>query len=865
MKRRIALLSALMAVGLSVAAVVVPSAPQAASADTGSSCGMATPGTGTYSTSLCFLDMSGYNASQATSAAGQQLSSSLPGGYTASFTLNVSGGQGVSPNTFPTYAGAFLGNGVYTNVPGKPALYAPLGTGTVQTNVKLSALTITDKAGTPVTGFSLVSADAEATDGLSSNPTPESITWTASSAFTSLQPLGNACAGGFTGVGTTTVACVGGGTGATKTGAPIVAANNPTSLQASMTSYNGRQAVAFGFLFESISLTKNVVNGTPGDTFDVSVLDGSGNSEATASTNGGTTATTGTVYLIGSTAGSSFTMRETPAPGNTGSYVQNWACSSTASSSGVMPSLPSGPNVGPSATMTLLPGQAVSCTISNTAQAAPVTLTKKWVNAIPGSTAKLAIAGTAVAGATTATSTAGVGPNPDTANVASATANLGSTVTLSETSGGTAAPYVSTFICTQAGTSWTAVGASFAMPSTAGAVSCVVTNTAVDQSVKVEKSWVIQDRSGTVIGTYSIPSKGSDTGAAVPSGFSAALTLTGQTNPSFGTVHSGYVAGQNVTVGEGTVTVPSGCTVSSQNITAVNGAALPTPAALPYTTTLTTTPSPNSFTVTNTVTCAQTLTLVKKVTFGSLSADSWTLTSTGPDGSLAGPTGTTGAAGATNVPVTPQAAYSLMESSSAAGAENYVPTSAGWVCASPQGSVQISSAAVTVGYGQTVTCTITNTTSRITVLKHIVDPGSGLHANAFGLTVTPPTGLGSAISFPGSETADTANTIEVKPGAAYTLAEQSLSSSTAYLSLGLQRSTDGGATWTDVSGDQITETAGTNIVYRFVSQSVASIMLPLTGGLGLDVIAFWAVGIFLLVGGLIAWQVHRRRRAGYLA
>ncbi|MDR2999155.1 MAG: hypothetical protein LBU78_13670, partial [Microbacterium sp.] len=63
-----------------------------------------------------------------------------------------------------------------------------------------------------------------------------------------------------------------------------------------------------------------------------------------------------------------------------------------------------------------------------------------------------------------------------------------------------------------------------------------------------------------------------------------------------------------------------------------------------------------------------------------------------------------------------------------------------------------------------------------------------------------------------------------------------------------------------VSGDQFTPTAGTTVMYRFVNQAVPALMLPLTGGVGLDVIAYWSIA--LLAAGAVAlfWLLRRRTR-----
>ena len=90
---------------------------------TSASCSFATPGTGTYASTLCWFDLSNYNATTAAVAPGQSMSVALPGGYSISFNLSVTGGP-VHAVAFPTFSGAYLGNsGHYTGVAGKPALY----------------------------------------------------------------------------------------------------------------------------------------------------------------------------------------------------------------------------------------------------------------------------------------------------------------------------------------------------------------------------------------------------------------------------------------------------------------------------------------------------------------------------------------------------------------------------------------------------------------------------------------------------------------------------------------------------------------------------------------------------------------------
>jgi prepilin-type N-terminal cleavage/methylation domain-containing protein len=161
-----------------------------------------TPGTGTYSGSLCFADFSGFKWSSASGSGCQQVSQGLAGTpFTLSFCVHVSGsgtdnGQ-VGAATIPTYydasgpdnSEAYLGNnGFYTGIPGRPALYQcsaapgvavdPLGCptngggGPENTTISFTNIQVTGPSGASATGWQLVTGDAESTD------TGEWIAWT---------------------------------------------------------------------------------------------------------------------------------------------------------------------------------------------------------------------------------------------------------------------------------------------------------------------------------------------------------------------------------------------------------------------------------------------------------------------------------------------------------------------------------------------------------------------------------------------------------------------------------------------------------------------------------------------------------------
>ncbi|WP_150952436.1 LPXTG cell wall anchor domain-containing protein [Microbacterium testaceum] len=258
------------------------------------------------------------------------------------------------------------------------------------------------------------------------------------------------------------------------------------------------------------------------------------------------------------------------------------------------------------------------------------------------------------------------------------------------------------------------------------------------------------------------------------------------------------------------------------------------------------------------------LTLVKAVSFGSAAATDWTLSATAPSGALAGPTGRTGAASATNVAVTPGRAYRLSETGTNAA---YVQVGT-WRCVESTGTeVAVNATSdVTLRTGAAVTCTVTNATATMTLLKDVVSPTSGFQPSTWTVTATPAALTGSTLptqSRVGAAYAagqNAASTFEVRPGHGYTLSEAPTVSGTrlSYQTLRLERLD--GTTWTTVTSRSVTApAAGQNVVYRFVNAPVVRPRLPLTGGMGADA--------FILAGGLlvaltVAGAVILRRRKG---
>ncbi|WP_422391317.1 prealbumin-like fold domain-containing protein [Arthrobacter sp. N1] len=262
------------------------------------------------------------------------------------------------------------------------------------------------------------------------------------------------------------------------------------------------------------------------------------------------------------------------------------------------------------------------------------------------------------------------------------------------------------------------------------------------------------------------------------------------------------------------------------------------------------------------------LTLVKEVTFGSALPTDWTLSATGPAGALPGPSGRSGSGAASNVPVTPGTAYRLAE---AGGPPTYVQTGT-WRCRTPAGAnvTVTASGDVTPAAGAAITCTVTNATAALTILKQVIDPRPGFQAADWKVTATPAALPGATLTTetrPGAEyvaSGNPASTFDVRPGHGYTLSEAAtdLTRKLAYQELRLERLS--GSTWVPVAARTISAPpAGQTAVYRFVNAPVAPTTLPLTGGTSAD--AFYIGGGALLVAALalMAWNSRRRMRGAF--
>jgi len=396
-------------------------------------------------------------------------------------------------------------------------------------------------------------------------------------------------------------------------------------------------------------------------------------------------------------------------------------------------------------------------------------------------------------------------------------------------------------------------------------VSCIVYNQAPlpVATLRVNKTWVVN---GTTF------ANGQQQGA-----LQAALTITGQTSPAFGTVIGGYHEGDSVTIGENISLglLPPGCgtVVPSGDV----GAHVLTAGA-------------NVFAITNTVTCTSTVTLFKRVVneFGPAEpVDSWTLRAFGPGGTEL----FSGVNGVTH-DVTPGTRYLLAESTVAGYGEEIAPNAlivppatGSWHCALRQRDGTLGpeydglNGGVTVQLGQHAECFSNNVAlpGRLTLRKTVT--------NGFGGTATPadwtlsatPTTPGNLLSGHTGDAAITRATIT--PGVGYTLAE---TGPTGYTSSGPSCVITGTTTAVPVFLGVITATIGEDITCTFANVQAApppttppptgppvtaspsgngppgspgTPLLPVTGR---QVGLVAGVGVVLIIAGMMVLVVRRR-------
>jgi uncharacterized repeat protein (TIGR01451 family) len=235
-------------------------------------------------------------------------------------------------------------------------------------------------------------------------------------------------------------------------------------------------------------LQKHWVNGATGDSTTISASGtlGSGTADAVVPVNNtGTTASDDTV-VIPVTAGETVALAET-VPGPTGTYTTTLVCdqgtltpgSSALTGSVTVPSPQHGD---------------ITCTFTNARTSTTLTVFKDWVNGAANDQAGLSITGrgpdisTQPTSSATAIAPGGTATSPQTA---SATIFSGQTITVTETvppaGQNNTGSYTSTLSCDNSTTGTTS--GSFTVPSSPVPVTCRFTNTRIQSTLRLEKSW----------------------------------------------------------------------------------------------------------------------------------------------------------------------------------------------------------------------------------------------------------------------------------------------------------------------------------------------------------------------------------------
>ena len=379
----------LVAASLSAASLVGVAAPAQAADAVG--CGYGTGGNA--ANNLCWLDMSSYNDQAARTSAGQNMSATLPGGYTFTYTIKTTTPSGnlsvpARATESPTYSGAYMGNNAYVGIPGKPALgYVTTAASAKAVSFTLSNLVVKDSSGATVSGWGMAVSDAEATgpSGLGAGGGPAGQEYIQVSSDVVLNridipdPSLPTCAGGLTGVGTTNVSCRGefGSTGAPRYGAVVLQATQPSTITGTIGDTNGSgggEDIAFAFVTSRLTLDKTVDGRiSPSDSFDITTTSPEGTVIATASTGTSNSASTGGQVVLPRASGTgAYTFAEAGGAGtDLSKYDQSWSCTNATTTSTT--TLPSGSGT----TQTVEPeaGDDITCVVTNTSRAFTVSKT----------------------------------------------------------------------------------------------------------------------------------------------------------------------------------------------------------------------------------------------------------------------------------------------------------------------------------------------------------------------------------------------------------------------------------------------------------------------------------------------------------
>jgi uncharacterized repeat protein (TIGR01451 family) len=314
--------------------------------------------------SFCWLDFSGYSDTQALSAAGQPFTFTLSDGSTLNLTLKAvsTAASGLRAVPAPSWSGAAVGNTAFIGIPGAPVLYTSNNASTV--TVSLSNIRVTPPTGvTATTGFALVAADAESTNG------GESITLTTNGApwtvLDQVPPISGSTYPTMSSAGTTVTET---GAAGNVGGYIFGTANSPTNLTAKLVA-GGLQGVMFAVRYAWVSVNKTLVSTriATADQFRYSVLSTAAGAPVTFGTSTGSGNGAFTRALVSVASGYPLTISESMAAGSTSplsNYVSSLTCTNANPSSTT--SLPNAALVSSFSLGTLAYGDGITCMFTNT-------------------------------------------------------------------------------------------------------------------------------------------------------------------------------------------------------------------------------------------------------------------------------------------------------------------------------------------------------------------------------------------------------------------------------------------------------------------------------------------------------------------
>lgn len=334
-----------------------------------SGCGYGTGGE--FASTICWIDMTGFDQALAMEAAGQPMTIELTPDYSMSFTFKFTPGADgyrvIEEVAFPTYGLAPIGNSAYVGTPGKPALYQQVDGGTGASGdlgtLTIEGLVVSGPSGQAVDGYGIVMADAESTnreEGLtfSSDQPIEKLT------EATMEGALPACGQELSGLGTTSVTCKGDTPGGLAVDEIILYADSPSSASIGFLdrTANSVQGVAFGVLTAKVGMSKTIEDRTAdGDTFGLTIEDNTGNRIGEASTGGGDSGTIESTTVLGGVEGRSYTFAET-AEGDTdlSTYAQRWSCTDNGTE------VPLDSGTGTTQDVPVMVGDDISCELVNT-------------------------------------------------------------------------------------------------------------------------------------------------------------------------------------------------------------------------------------------------------------------------------------------------------------------------------------------------------------------------------------------------------------------------------------------------------------------------------------------------------------------